>query len=113
MRDSLSLRGRGGNNFPGTTTSMNDVDGEVKGLTTASAIWITAGLGMACGAGLFFVATLGAGLTVGILKISEVITSLQTKVCGVSFLLAVERRALTHPFFLFWSGFFFASCVTA
>ncbi|CAM9391080.1 unnamed protein product [Scytosiphon promiscuus] len=83
MRDSLSLRGRGGNNFPGTTTSMNDVDGEVKGLTTASAIWITAGLGMACGAGLFFVATLGAGLTVGILKISEVITSLQKQLIRV------------------------------
>lgn len=35
---------------------------------------------MACGAGLFFVATLGAVLTVGILKISEVITSLRKKV---------------------------------
>ncbi|CAM9696866.1 unnamed protein product, partial [Ectocarpus fasciculatus] len=70
MRESLNTRGRGGSNFPGTTVSMNDVDGEVKGLTTASAIWITAGLGMACGAGLLFIAMLGAGLTVGILKIS-------------------------------------------
>lgn len=109
MRDSLSLRGRGGNNFPGPTTSTNDVDGEVKGLTTASAIWITAGLGMACGAGLFFVATLGAGLTVGILKISEVITTLRRKVrigvgethlAGLShpgaLLLALVRETLAH-----------------
>eukprot|EP00752_Nemacystus_decipiens_P007172 g6422.t1 len=80
IRDSLNIRGRGGSRFPTDTTSTyNDVDGEVRGLTTASAIWITAGLGMACGAGLFFVATLGAVLTVGILKISEVITTLRNK----------------------------------
>lgn len=66
-----SLRGR---------QSANDVDGDVRGLTTASAIWITAGLGMACGAGLFFTATLGAVLTVAILKISRVQQSLQSKV---------------------------------
>lgn len=81
IRDSLSLRGRGSNRFPSDTTSTyNDLDGEVRGLTTASAIWITAGLGMACGAGLFFVATLGAVLTVGILKISEVVTTLRKNV---------------------------------
>lgn len=60
--------------------STNDIDGEVRGLTTASAIWITAGLGMACGAGLFFTATLGATLTVSILKISRVQQSIQMKV---------------------------------
>lgn len=80
-----SFRARSGSRFPTDTPASpyNDVDGEVRGLTTASAIWITAGLGMACGTGLFFVATLGAVLTVGILKISEVITSLRKKVLYV------------------------------
>lgn len=55
----------------------------MRGLTTASAIWITAGLGMACGAGLFFTATLGSILTVAILKISRVQESLQMSVRGV------------------------------
>lgn len=86
IRDSLSFRGRGSGSFPGTTTSTyNDLDGEVRGLTTAGAIWITAGLGMACGAGLFFVATFGAVLTLGILKISDVITSLGKLVCRTNF----------------------------
>lgn len=52
----------------------------MRGLTTASAIWITAGLGMACGAGLFFTATLGALVTVLILEISSVQQLVQTKV---------------------------------
>lgn len=86
IRETFRGRGRSGSGYSGSgysgdpPSTYNDVDGEVKGLTTASAIWITAGLGMACGAGLFFVATLGAVLTVGILKISEVITSLEKKV---------------------------------
>ena len=33
---------------------------EVRGLTTAAGVWAIAGIGMACGAGLFIVATAGA-----------------------------------------------------
>lgn len=86
----------------------------MRGLTTASAIWITAGLGMACGAGLFFTATLGSVLTVAILKISRVQESLQMSVrtscvftcvcvcrgsaCVVSAFLSVN---ISHCFFCF------------
>lgn len=56
------------------------MDGDVRGLTTASAIWITAGLGMACGTGLVFTATVGAALTVAVLKISRLQQSLMSKV---------------------------------
>lgn len=37
---------------------------EVKGLTTAAGIWATAGVGMACGAGLYFVAVGATALLV-------------------------------------------------
>ncbi|CAN0118540.1 unnamed protein product, partial [Ascophyllum nodosum] len=53
--------------FIGAGVSGSDLDGDVRGLTTASAIWITAGLGMACGTGLLFTATVGTVLTVAIL----------------------------------------------
>lgn len=60
--------------------SPTDIDGDVRGLTTASAIWITAGLGMACGTGLLFTAAVGAALTVAVLKISRVQQTVSSKV---------------------------------
>nr|MBO4518013.1 MgtC/SapB family protein [Clostridia bacterium] len=36
----------------------------VHGLTTAAGVWATAGIGMACGAGLYFVAVGGAGIMI-------------------------------------------------
>ena len=39
---------------------------EVKGLTTAAGIWATAGIGMACGAGVYVIAVIAAGLMISI-----------------------------------------------
>lgn len=65
---------------PTSFQSANDVEGEVKGLTTASAIWITSGLGMACGAGLFFTAIFGTLMSVAILKVSRLQTTMERRV---------------------------------
>src|SRR6185436_4438675 len=39
----------------------------VHGLTTAATIWVNAAIGVAAGAGLFAVASIGAGLTIAVL----------------------------------------------
>lgn len=44
---------------------------QVSGLTTAAAIWLSAGLGMACGAGLYVLALLSLGLALCILLIGR------------------------------------------
>ncbi|KAG5183291.1 MgtC family-domain-containing protein [Tribonema minus] len=49
----------------------SDIDSDVRGLTTAAAIWITAGLGMAAGAGMFFTAIAGTVITITVLKMSN------------------------------------------
>ncbi|CAM9217736.1 unnamed protein product, partial [Choristocarpus tenellus] len=64
----------------GTGSGATEVDSDVRGLTTASAIWITAAIGMACGTGLLFIATFGAAMTVFVLKVSRVQKTLQKEV---------------------------------
>lgn len=44
---------------------------EVRGLTTAAAIWISAALGMACGTGLQRIALWGAWITIFILRVGD------------------------------------------
>ncbi|MHB8626909.1 MAG: MgtC/SapB family protein [Aggregatilineales bacterium] len=41
----------------------------VRGITTAAGIWTTAAIGMACGAGLYFLATFGTVLTWFVLEV--------------------------------------------
>jgi putative Mg2+ transporter-C (MgtC) family protein len=39
----------------------------MKGLTTAATIWVVAGIGLACGAGMLLEAAIVAGMTLGVL----------------------------------------------
>ena len=43
--------------------------GNVHGLTTAASVWVNSAIGVAAGAGLFAVAAIGAGLTLGVLVV--------------------------------------------
>ena len=45
---------------------------EVAGLTTAATIWVTAGVGLAAGAGLYLVAVIAAAMIVGILLLPKI-----------------------------------------
>ena len=45
---------------------------EVAGLTTAATIWVTAGVGLAAGAGMYLVAVIAAAVIVGILLLPKV-----------------------------------------
>lgn len=45
---------------------------EVAGLTTAATIWVTAGVGLAAGAGMYLVAVIAAVVIVGILLLPKV-----------------------------------------
>jgi putative Mg2+ transporter-C (MgtC) family protein len=45
---------------------------EVAGLTTAATIWVTAGVGLAAGAGMYLVAVIAAAVIVGILLVPKV-----------------------------------------
>jgi putative Mg2+ transporter-C (MgtC) family protein len=45
---------------------------EVAGLTTAATIWVTAGVGLAAGAGMYLVAVIAAAIIVGILLLPKV-----------------------------------------
>lgn len=60
--------------------------GNIKGLTTASALWTTAGIGLACGGGLYFMASAATVIIVGILYGMQV---LQKKLS-----LVTERHSL-------------------
>jgi putative Mg2+ transporter-C (MgtC) family protein len=54
--------------FLGAGVILRDKDGtQVHGLTTAATIWLTATLGVLCGAGMWPVALLGVGLTFAVL----------------------------------------------
>ncbi|CAJ1962390.1 unnamed protein product [Cylindrotheca closterium] len=57
----------------GVITSTSHLNGRniVHGLTTAVTIWLSAAVGVACGTGLFQVATAAAGLTIFILKLGR------------------------------------------
>ncbi len=45
---------------------------EVAGLTTAATIWVTAGVGLAAGAGMYLVAVVAAAVMVGILVLPKI-----------------------------------------
>jgi len=58
--------------FLGAGVILRDTSGtQVHGITTAATIWLTATLGMLCGAGLWQMALLGAGLTLVILILGK------------------------------------------
>ena len=58
--------------FLGAGVILRDTDGkQVHGLTTAATIWLTATLGVLCGAGMWPVALLGVGLTLVILVLGR------------------------------------------
>jgi putative Mg2+ transporter-C (MgtC) family protein len=58
--------------FLGAGVILRDTSGtQVHGITTAATIWLTATLGMLCGAGLWQMALLGAGLTLVILVLGK------------------------------------------
>lgn len=58
----------------------------VRGLTTAAAVWLTAGIGMACGAGLVM---LGAAGTLGFFIVVLVYTPLVNRIMGRDFTLDI------------------------
>jgi len=43
----------------------------VKGITTATTIWVTAGIGMACGAGMYYVAVVATILVLFLLVLRQ------------------------------------------
>ena len=45
---------------------------EVAGLTTAATIWVTAGVGLAAGAGMYLVAVIAAAIILGILLLPKI-----------------------------------------
>jgi len=47
-------------------------EAEVAGLTTAATIWVTAGVGLAAGAGMYLVAVIAAAVIVGILLLPKI-----------------------------------------
>lgn len=58
--------------FLGAGVILRDTSGtRVHGITTAAMIWLTATLGMLCGAGVWSVAGLGVGMTLVILLVGK------------------------------------------
>jgi putative Mg2+ transporter-C (MgtC) family protein len=45
---------------------------EVAGLTTAATIWVTAGIGLAAGAGMYLVAVIAAAVILGVLLLPKI-----------------------------------------
>ena len=58
--------------FLGAGVILRDTSGtQVHGITTAATIWLTAALGVLCGAGMWKVALLGVGLTLVVLVLGK------------------------------------------
>jgi putative Mg2+ transporter-C (MgtC) family protein len=58
--------------FLGAGVILRDTDGtQVHGITTAATIWLTATLGVLCGAGMWLIALIGAGMTLVILVVGS------------------------------------------
>jgi putative Mg2+ transporter-C (MgtC) family protein len=53
--------------FLGAGAIIRRNEGGVKGLTTAATVWITAGIGMAAGSGLYIIASVTTLLVLGVL----------------------------------------------
>lgn len=62
------------------TTTTQDGESLVHGLTTAAAIWLSAAVGVASGAGLYYVASVGAALTIIVLRHGQLSEGLKRKV---------------------------------
>lgn len=58
----------------------------VRGLTTAAGLWVTAAIGMACGAGMFYVAAVVTGLILfGLEVLNEIIPQVGTTALQLAF----------------------------
>ncbi len=55
--------------FLGAGTIIHAEGGLVRGLTTAASIWAVAGIGLACGSGMYLLAALSTGLAVSALAL--------------------------------------------
>lgn len=64
--DRIAAQVVGGVGFLGAGAIIRD-RGTVQGATTAATIWLVASLGVACGAGFFFIAAVGTALTLFVL----------------------------------------------
>lgn len=63
-----------------TTTRNKGNESVVHGLTTAAAIWLSAAMGVASGLGLFYIASVSALATIGILRVNQVAEKIQPMV---------------------------------
>ncbi|KAG5175095.1 MgtC/SapB/SrpB transporter, partial [Tribonema minus] len=63
----------------------SEVDADVRGLTTAAAIWIAAGLGMSAGAGMYFTAVCGTAITMVVLRLGDIRAAANKKVSVLSY----------------------------
>ncbi len=57
--------------FLGAGVIIRRSEGKVKGLTTAATIWVTAGIGLSAGAGLYIIATVSAFLVLAVLLLHD------------------------------------------
>ncbi|KSV16376.1 magnesium transporter MgtC [Dehalococcoides mccartyi] len=58
--------------FLGAGAILRQTEGHVEGLTTAATIWAVAGIGLASGAGMYFLSAVGTGVILLILLIDRV-----------------------------------------
>lgn len=66
----------------------------VRGLTTAAGLWVTAAIGMACGAGMFYVAAVVTGLILfGLEVLNEIIPQVGTTALQLAFTSASKESA--------------------
>lgn len=59
--------------FIGAGTIIHAEGGLVRGLTTAASVWTVAGIGLACGAGMYMLACLGTAVAVGALAMVNIL----------------------------------------
>jgi putative Mg2+ transporter-C (MgtC) family protein len=57
--------------FLGAGVILRRSEGKVKGLTTAATIWVTAGIGLSAGAGLYIISTVSAFLVLAVLLLHD------------------------------------------
>jgi putative Mg2+ transporter-C (MgtC) family protein len=66
----------------------------VHGLTTASTIWLSAAVGVACGTGLYQIATMAAALTIFILRLGRTKPKNEAEVSSSSAEAQIEKQVL-------------------
>ncbi|MCK5577739.1 MAG: MgtC/SapB family protein [Dehalococcoidales bacterium] len=57
--------------FLGAGVILRRSEGKVKGLTTAATIWVTAGIGLSAGAGMYIIATVSAFFVLAVLLLHD------------------------------------------